>query len=170
VGATPLFALFGGKYAGEKIDKTSVKSIFRCLLKAGINVHHRSSDGRTALHEAAKGPASLAKLLLDAGVSADAACSAGNTPLHDCTSASMVSLLVEQGGASIDAVNSDGQTPLSLALQEIVEDKALELLRLGADVSMVKAKDKAVEKGGPLHLLLNDVRSRHESHTIVCRP
>jgi acyl-CoA-binding protein len=116
----------------------AVDAIAAGLRAATLNVDFRDGDGRSALHFAAdRGHAALAKLLCD-GVDAtvaviedDGAAAAVATANSDAEKSSSSSCVK----ADIDAVDSDGATPLHYAaLCEHVDVVAI-LVAAGADVN-----------------------------------
>lgn len=96
--------------------------IYRALdtfLKAGIDVNRRNGRGDTALHLVASS-AALARLLLSHGADAALTNHLGFTPLHYTIYPKVVSILVEEGKASVHAKSLDGRTPLHCATERSV--------------------------------------------------
>ena len=107
---------------------------------------HRGPRGRTRLmHAALKDNVARARFLLERGAGASDADSAGTTALMLCASGSLplARLLVEQGGADVNAANKDGATALLWARRmEVVQY----LAERGASVN-------AVGRGGTTALM-----------------
>ncbi|KAL2203308.1 ankyrin [Sarocladium strictum] len=161
-GVTPLFG------AEASAGQATIVPIFRQLIKAGADVHHRSLGGRTALHYAAGGSVAAAKLLLDAGVSPDVVDNNGSTPLHDSRRPAMVSLLVEYGKATMDMATWKDQTPLSKALEiDIWPGKAERLLELGADPRLVTGLGLGVAGTGALNIVLDRDTGQNPSTALI---
>lgn len=90
------------------------------LLSLGMSVNGASrQDGKTELHHAVFDECEeLAAALIEHGLSANARDNGNRTPLHLAVysgAVSMARILVEQGHASLDAVDHWGYTPLTLA-------------------------------------------------------
>ncbi|KAJ5548581.1 hypothetical protein N7513_005815 [Penicillium frequentans] len=114
------------------------------LLKAGASVKARSSDGRSALHLAARHPVELCKLLLDFGAAVDSQSNDGFTPLHDAVTESnldMIRLLISRS-ASLDMINASQQTPLLLAI-EYQNTNASQILREAGAMDLKSQVDSA---------------------------
>ncbi|EPS30499.1 hypothetical protein PDE_05450 [Penicillium oxalicum 114-2] len=120
------------------------------LLERNAHLETRSSSGDTALHHAAREGHWIAfELLLGAGADINAWNSEGNSLLHELSqkgtqiSLSVVSHLLE-GGANIEACNSQGYTALQRAA--ISGNKAMffHLLDRGADVGADTAKGETL--------------------------
>jgi ankyrin repeat protein len=82
------------------------------------------------------------KLLLERGADINAAFSSGETVLHAAAmtgKAEALALLLQQPGAPVHVLNSDGQTPLQTAAHESAACVQL-LLEAGADVRVVTPK------------------------------
>lgn len=108
------------------------------LIKAGADVHRQTQDGTTALHHIVERSYYLALLLIEAGASAHAVDSKGQTPLYYSRVPACVPLLVEVGGADVNAQDVYGSTPLLAALAvHDNETKILLLLECGADASVL---------------------------------
>ena len=104
----------------------------------------------TPLHQAALGAyAFIVKALLKAGCPVDVVSTTGATVLHTAAEGGSVEVIREvlsTNRCNINAIDSDGETPLSVAAREGNTDAALELIRHGAEKAIV-----AGAKGTPLH-------------------
>lgn len=84
------------------------------LLAAGADLHARDQQNNTVLHTTAQKGYNKAILpLIDAGLHVDTTGYKNRTPLHGSPCRSALELL--KAGATVDAVDDDGATPLSLA-------------------------------------------------------
>lgn len=112
----------------KKGETVLIRSIlFHCyavaeLIGYGADVHVRTRDGWTALHEATmryhgKEDAETITLLLNAGAYCNVADKRGYTPLHIAAAFCEVGAarLLLEGGADIHASSKKGETPLALA-------------------------------------------------------
>ncbi|KAH7149027.1 ankyrin repeat-containing domain protein [Dactylonectria estremocensis] len=138
-------------WSGMNAEPDKVKAIFSLLVEAGIDINHRTKQGRTPLHYAAESPI-LARLLVDAGADANVADPSGSTPLHEVRSLDCMVLLVEQGNANINIVRADGRTPLLCLLSRCDTDTILRFLEYKPDCNLLDNKGNGV-----LHVLLDDV-------------
>jgi ankyrin repeat protein len=119
-------------------------SLVDVLIAAGANVHQAEPLGATALHVASlHGRAAMVAALLRAGADVDAKASSathgmrgGTTPLHWGVKHPEVVRALVAHGAEINAVDSDGQTPLLLSLFGQHTDSALFLLESGANPNL----------------------------------
>ncbi|KAH7148266.1 ankyrin repeat-containing domain protein [Dactylonectria macrodidyma] len=138
-------------FIGENSEPDKVKAIFSLLVDAGIDINHRTKQGRTPLHYAADSPI-LTRLLVDAGADANSTSPSGSTPLHEVRTMDCMMLLVEQGNANINHVRADGLSPLLCLLSRGNEDTILKFLEYGPDCNQLDGKGNGV-----LHVLLADV-------------
>ncbi|KAH7312628.1 ankyrin repeat-containing domain protein [Stachybotrys elegans] len=132
------------------IQPEDIATIFHLLVKAGANVNALMDNKRTPLHFSAH--PMVTRLLLDAGADAKATDMRSATPLHCLLTDGFapreaimecMQLLVEEGHADINAVQSDGRTPILCAVHEqrVLTDVVYKLLEYGADPA-------ATDKGG----------------------
>lgn len=128
----------GGLDSHHDWDDDDSCEMARLLIKHGVDIHHQAEDGSTALHCAVEKSYYLARLLGESGASAQVVDSQGRTPLHRCRVPACVPLLVEEGGADVDAQDVCGNTPLLTALSEHNHDsQILLLLECGADAGVL---------------------------------
>ncbi|KAH7125069.1 ankyrin repeat-containing domain protein [Dactylonectria estremocensis] len=121
-------------------DDDDCYEILTLLIKAGADVNRQMEDGTTALHSAVKVSYYLAWLLVEHGVSTQGVDSKGQTPLHYSQVPACIPLLVEEGGADINARDVHGDTPLLAALGEYGNEyKVLLLLECGADARVLNS-------------------------------
>ena len=121
------------------------------LLSRGFDVHSRSPDGGTALHNAAKsGYREIARLLLDHGANVNETDVDRWTPLHFAASRDHIEIVrfLVQRGADVNAKTVQGSTPLHFAATWAGPDMARLLLSLGAEPDIrnahaLLASDKA---------------------------
>jgi ankyrin repeat protein len=114
--------------------------ISRLLIEHKADIHSRNEDGLSPLHDAAS-PAVM-QVLLDHGADPNARATGGSTPLHCSswwekdrfTSSGTVegTRLLLKHGATIDAEDNKGRTPLKLALDHGRHDIATCLIEHGA--------------------------------------
>jgi ankyrin repeat protein len=117
------------------------------LAEAGANIDHRVDDGSTALHLAIGGGAM--RTLMEFRPNISILDNDQNTPLHfirSRTALEHVQLLV-RAGASLDALNKEGYTPLSIALLNSNKAAASYLIERHANVNLASQS-----YGAPLHL------------------
>ena len=155
-------------------DKTTTARL-TWFLKHGFDINQPvDSSGKTLLHRACQRPArdrlfcqlEYLNTLLENGARLDITDSEGNNPLHivaetGCLAMFLDALLKSANGDPeiIDAVNQDGDTPLSIALRSTSWlGKALLLLRAGASVQ--KNPASAVS---PLFSLIESGRASDKS-------
>ena len=104
----------------------------------------------TPLHQAAlHAYASTVKALLKAGCPVDVVATTGATVLHGAASGGSVEVIREvlsTNKCNINAIDSDGETPLSVAAVKGNTEAALELIRHGAEKAVF-----AGVRGTPLH-------------------
>ncbi|CAO2653526.1 Nn.00g029370.m01.CDS01 [Neocucurbitaria sp. VM-36] len=123
--------------------------VTKLLLAHGADVRATATDGRTALHGAARlGDAELVHYLIEQGADVRAVTADGETALHSAAylgDAELTRYLIHQG-ADVCAVTADGKTPLhsacsksSILTVSLVSSIASMLIENGADVN---AKDK----------------------------
>jgi ankyrin repeat protein len=98
----------------------SIAGVTQCILN-GVDIHAKdASTGQTALHKAAVcGHVDIITLLLDQGVSVNEVDNEGFTALHLACGAAdevaVVTVLLSQGHAFIDATDQQGMSPLMVA-------------------------------------------------------
>ena len=155
-------------------DKTTTARL-TWFLKHGFDINQPvDSSGKTLLHRACQRPArdrlfcqlEYLNTLLENGARLDITDSEGNNPLHivagaGCLAMFLDALLKSANGDPeiIDAVNQDGDTPLSIALRSTSWlGKALLLLRAGASVQKNPASTVS-----PLFSLIESGRASDKS-------
>ncbi|KAL8344433.1 hypothetical protein RB601_004802 [Gaeumannomyces tritici] len=111
------------------------------LIKYGVNVNAKSTNGGTPLH--VHGNQEICALLIQHGADVNAKNTNGGTPLHVHENQEICALLI-QHGADVNAKNTNGGTPLHV--HENQEICAL-LIQHGADVNA-----KNTNGGTPLHV------------------
>jgi ankyrin repeat protein/nucleoside-triphosphatase THEP1 len=127
-GATIDIGFFGDVVNTRKLETPLIQAclilyqsnqIIQSLLKAGASIKAIHRDNRTALHISSRQKPSLSKLLLDAGADINAIANDGSCPLHDAVreeNIGLIDMLVARG-AILDVEDSEGRTPLMLALE-----------------------------------------------------
>eukprot|EP01128_Nolandella_sp_AFSM9_P005477 TRINITY_DN2652_c0_g1_i3.p1 TRINITY_DN2652_c0_g1~~TRINITY_DN2652_c0_g1_i3.p1 ORF type:complete len:240 (-),score=47.51 TRINITY_DN2652_c0_g1_i3:32-751(-) len=129
--------------------------IVSLLIEAGANVNASDSEGRSCLHyallssvEGDKGVAfyeDLTRYLLERGADPSAADASGAAAVHlaaELGSHGILSILVELGGASVNALDYEGENPLFYAIRENQLDIMAKLVDYGIDFS--QANDSMV--------------------------
>lgn len=126
------------KLCSRRMDEAHIQPVLSLFIEAGIDLNQRNSDGETILHLAARGQWPLMTLvLLDAGLDANIYDSNGNTLLRLASDPTIMSLLIENGRANIEAVNEQGETPLLRALSTAHTQDILKLLEYRPDCNAV---------------------------------
>ena len=116
------------------------KSVFSLLLKHDANLHAKTCQGKTALHEAARGgPGHLAivQLLCKTGADLGAEWPAGCTVLHHAAASgevNVVEFLLQTGAMTVNDCSQYFKNPLHKAVRGGHEDVVRLLLENGADV------------------------------------
>ena len=146
----------------KRVDEilTSVRPQTRANLKAVVNT--KSPGSPLALHAAARrGNGEMIRLLLKNGADANARNHNDETPLHYASfqrlnghnfSAHNARVLVEEGGADIDAKSSRKKTPLDIAREE--ENSSVErylegLLKEKEEAKLSEEKEKGMDDEQP---------------------
>jgi ankyrin repeat protein len=133
--ANPNLASGNAQTPLEYAARSSNIEIVRILLEAGARTDIEAVGRDTPLHSAAaNGSAEIVQLLLSKGADVNARGQGGRTALHalvtpprpnDTRRVTIAKLIIESGG-KIDALNSQGQTPLTLA-QQMGNNELIEL-------------------------------------------
>lgn len=118
---------------------TNSLPILQALLDAGADPNAAGKpDNMTPLHVACEeGKLSFVRALIKAGANVDAKAKGDLTPLHyaaEHNHSDIIDVLVKDGHATIDPVNSKGFTPLYIACVRGNLEAAKRLLQLGADI------------------------------------
>eukprot|EP00118_Oscarella_pearsei_P023209 m.274571 g.274571 ORF g.274571 m.274571 type:complete len:502 (+) comp40586_c1_seq22:2774-4279(+) len=117
---------------------TTVESV-DVLVKLGADVNHRNAEGKTALHLTAADPSlvEVSRRLLNNGADADTRDDEDCRPIHAATrmnNEEAVEMLLDEGGADVNAADKHGNTALLLALDGKFESLAEKLLEKGSTV------------------------------------
>lgn len=107
-------------------DAGALKNI---LLSGTVNINQLSSNGASALHEAAyDGKVSCVIALLQCGAEVNIEDGEGWTPLHAavCGQSTQCAELLVRRGANVKAKTDDGLSPLAIAMQQ----KDMEMIKL----------------------------------------
>lgn len=143
-----------GKNAFLFAIKSNNLEICELLLARNADPSLPSPSGKTAIHYLSSFKVihkhkvfSLLKFLLDCGISVNAAeKKSGNTALHIAATRSDPAMIVLLSflGASINATNHEGLTPLQLAARQQSNDNVQKLIQRGA---LTKSCDSDIEAG-----------------------
>ncbi|KAF4982526.1 hypothetical protein FZEAL_1865 [Fusarium zealandicum] len=150
---------YGIDYWADWDDDDSCE-MARLVIEHGVDIHLQIEDGTTALHYAVGRSYHLSRLLLESGASAQVDDIRGRTPLHHCRAPACVPLLVEEGGADVNAQDVYGDTPLVAAFgqdrfhQDGLESQVLLLLECGADARVLTSAGEST-----LHLALESYQA-----------
>ena len=136
-GSTSTSRLLAAAYVGDV-------RLVQALLTGGVaNVNDTDTDGWSALLLAAsQGHSQLARVLVGLGANVEFRLDGDVTPLHMASingHSDMVTILVRDGGALVDARSVDAKTALMIAAANGHDDVVTALLDLGADI---EARDK----------------------------
>lgn len=115
------------------------------LLDHEANINAKTKEkGETPLHTASsKGNIAIVRILLNRGANLEIPTKEGHTPLHyACSNDQETALLLMQKGANIHATTKKGETPLHYACLKGYTKLALELLKEGADPSIIDSFNK----------------------------
>lgn len=127
-------------------DDEDCFEITTLLIEAGADIQRKTETGETVLHSIVQASYYVARVLIDAGASVDAVDAKLQTPIYYSRVPACIPLLVEEGGADIDARDVYGNTPLLAALtKHSNENKILLLLQFGANAQVLnRAGDSAL--------------------------
>ena len=115
------------------------------LLDLGADTNIRSQFGETPLHRAAEwNRVASAKALLGRGADASPPNQVQSQPIHSAHSLEMVQLLVESGGADVNAVDGCGEWPLKSAAEDNDIERIVWLLKHGAEVDRTSTGETAL--------------------------
>ena len=132
IAESPIFSDFGiACFRGDEAEVTA-------LLAAGANCNclNPITKASAVMGPAQRGHIGVIRLLVKAGANTNYATIDGENALHLAASkghSSICTLLVEEGGAAVDGIDSDGNTPLISAALMGLAGTVRELLRLGAN-------------------------------------
>ncbi|KAI6232066.1 hypothetical protein M3Y95_00447700 [Aphelenchoides besseyi] len=158
-GWTPLMiAVSAGRY-----------DVVRFLLsQTQCDVNHQNNNGQSPLHySCSKNNAKMTKLLLENEAKVNVQDKYKNTPLHRAASQGhmeIIQLLCSQKGIRVDMTDSEGNTPLHLAIEDENESAAIFLARHGADVNRQNNSEKSpldLVKTATLRKKLSDSAAEH---------
>jgi len=133
------------KLRSQKLDSDFGIACFRGdeaevtnLLAAGANCNclNPMTKASAIMGPAQRGHIGVIRLLVKAGANTNYATSTGENALNLAASkghSAICTLLVEEGGAAVDGMDSDGNTPLITAALMGLAGTVRELLRLGAN-------------------------------------
>lgn len=131
-----------GKHARRALEvavEQGRADMARLLMESGADPKAHAPEGPLLCMAALRGDVEMAKALLEGGADIRDGGPGGMTPLHVAASAgrsSMARFLIEQG-APLNLLDEDGLDPMGWAIDERQEGAAIELARLGADLSTV---------------------------------
>ena len=167
------------------------KELGRLLLKGGVDMNGRDSNGRVPLHLAGfYGQADVAEVLLEHAALVNATDISGNTSLHQVTlgvsncdyktsgrpsrdqerhpdRVIRLTQLLLKHGADVNAQNKDHETPLHLASRLRLHQMARFLLNHGAKVDVMNSEGKTPlqlatrRKGKAMRRLLSEYSAKH---------
>ncbi|KAK7181631.1 ankyrin repeat-containing protein [Paraphaeosphaeria sporulosa] len=159
VGCNVLHALAncGDSYSNptpSEVSEEEIQECFRLVIAAGANVHQTDLRGSTPLHEA--GDKVAARCLIEAGADVNAKNIDGETPVHLLTDIDLLEALSDVFDINTKSSRSE-QTLLMRAIdqsrwfslgtrsesKEQQFAKALKLIELGADVSLVDKEGRS---------------------------
>ncbi|KAL7806694.1 ankyrin repeat-containing domain protein [Trichoderma aethiopicum] len=129
---------------------TTQMDIAKRLIESGADVNATDAEGRTALSLAAEnGMADVTALLIDRKAKVSIATKNGRTALHLAIEYKHIAKILLDYGAAINAKDSNGYTPLYLAMMNGLAEVAAFLIDRGADVATVAEDGRT-----PLHMAI----------------
>lgn len=137
---------------------TIAREIVESLLKAGARVETKNKDGNDALLLSCRqGYSKVCQLLMQHGANPRVINDLGNTLVHECAAvghAELTDMLLDLEVPYINVANSDGNTPLHLAVKFNHAEVAASLIRKGASILVKNLQGKS-----PVDLLSMDEKN-----------
>jgi uncharacterized protein len=119
---------------------TIAKDILDVFLKTGVRINSKNNEGNDPLLLAcAKGYTKVCQLLLQNGGNPRVVNDMGNTVVHQCAASGhseLVEMLLDLAIPFISILNSEGDTPLHIAVKNNHADVAAVLLRKGSSLTL----------------------------------
>lgn len=127
-----------GAEALDKAAEDSDSGLLGLLLKAGVDVKSRDSEGRTAMFSAS---AENVNFLIDLGLSVNDRDNSQRTPLIGIINTERAKALID-AGADVNAADKDGETPMHWAAGLCDEELITLYLTAGANINAKNRRGK----------------------------
>ena len=159
-GANPNICDRGGRSPLIRAILTQNLTCVKLLLQFGASIKYKTRSLHNPLHLAAALPSiSILRELIAAGAEINGQCHTGATRLHYAVHFPPAIQVLLDGGANIDAIDYDGDTPLSDCIYLNVHDGIKKLLERGASCVVLNKYGNTILHRTALHANLKTVET-----------